>query len=170
MLQRIFKVRQGTVWFKSGHIYKMTYSNFQNDPEPTIIVLCAIKGTHPTSGNRHNYLQAINLTYIPRAVRKQFTNIWTVLLKRTNGNVTLTWEMVTRQYPYLKLAVRRYYLDRHFIAGQKEIPLEQIDQVVIGSWAKDYSKQAFIRMVSAHKKAAKALNVNKLKEIFGGRI
>ena len=70
MLQQLFKVREQMVWFKSGHFYSFNYTQYKNDPIPTVIMLNAVKGTHPNTGHIHNYIQAINLSYIPRNYRK----------------------------------------------------------------------------------------------------
>ena len=37
------QVREGTVWFKSGHFYTIAYTNFENDPMPTGVMLNYIK-------------------------------------------------------------------------------------------------------------------------------
>jgi hypothetical protein len=152
MLQRVLKVRQGTVWIRSGHIYQFRYKNFQNDPEPVVIALYAIKGVHPNSGHKWNLYQCINFTYIPRSYRKQFVSVWKPLLERNKGNSILTWDMVVKRYPYLQIAIRRYILDEQLITQLKEIPLEDIDQVVVSTWAKDYSKQVLMSMISKFKK------------------
>jgi len=141
-LRRVMNVRQGTVWFKSGHIYNFRYTNYENDPEPTVICLCAVKGVHEKTGHRHNYIQAINFTYIPRRQRKQFVRVWTQLMKDTKGHVLLSWQMVEKRWPFMKIAIRRYILDKGYIQTQKEIPLEDIEKVVVGTWHKDFSLKA----------------------------
>jgi len=153
MLRRHYKVKQGMIWFRSGHIYSFKYKNYQNDPEPNIIVLYAVRGIHPNTGHKHNYIQAINFTYIPRHYRKEFVKIWVPLLEYYKGNILITWDMIQRRYPYLQIAIRRYLLDRQLITELREIPTEDIEKVVVSTWAKDYSKQVIMSMVSKYKKA-----------------
>jgi len=170
MLRARFKVRLGLTWVRTGHLYSFRYKRFQYDPEPTVIVLYAVGGTHPKTGNRHNYIQAINLNYITRGKRREFVAAWTQMLKQYGGNVIFTWNMVKRKYPYLQVAFRRYSLDRGIIVKLKEIPLEEINQAVVGTWAKDYSKQAMMSLISKYRKAKKSLDINTIKRVFGGVI
>lgn len=170
MLRPVFKVRIGTVWMRTGHLFYFRYKSFNYDPEPTVIALYAIAGTHPTSGRRHNYFQAINLNYVPRSQRRQFCDVWVKLLEQYGGNIIFTWEMVKRQYPYLQLALRRYSLERGEIMALKEIPLEEIKNAVVKSWAKDFSKQAMLATVAKYKAAAKQLDAKTLRRVFGGPI
>jgi hypothetical protein len=151
-LRRVLSVKQGMVWFKSGHIYNFRYSRYENDPEPTIICLCAVKGTHERTGHRHNYIQGINFTYIPRNQRRQFVKVWVQLMKDTKGHVLLSWQMIEKRWPYMRIAIRRYILDKGFIQTHKEIPIDDIEKVVVGTWHKDFSLKAIRAYVKGLRK------------------
>lgn len=170
MLRARFKVRLSLTWIRTGHLYSFRYKNFQLDPEPTVIVLYAVGGTHPNTGRRHNYIQAINLNYISRGKRREFVTSWIRMLQQYGGNVIFTWNMVRRKYPYLMVAFRRYSLEKGIISKLQEIPLENIEQAVVGTWAKDYAKQATMALVSKYKSVRKKLDINTIKRVFGGRI
>lgn len=129
------------VEMKSGYFYTFKYQAWENDPKPTIILMYGLEGTHPTTGHQWRFFQGINFTYIPRSVRKRFINDWMKYLQSTN-NVKFTWELVKRKYPWLKVAVRRYFFKpTYFIKNLKEVPLEDVNKVVISTWSKDFSKK-----------------------------
>jgi len=108
-LKIFYKIKHDNVWFKSGNFYSFKYGNYEEDPNPTIIFISGIRGTHPTSGNQWNLIQGINLNYIPRKDRKRFVSEWKKYIE--NGkSVRFTWGKVVRDYPYLKLSIRRYLL------------------------------------------------------------
>jgi hypothetical protein len=170
MIQQLLKVRVGTVWFNTGHIYTFKYKNFQFDPEPTVIVLYTVKGVHPNTGHYHHYIQAINFTYIPRGKRREFLYEWKKLFNFYEGNVYLTWDTVKRRYPYMQIAIRRYLLDGNLINNGKEIPTEDWEEVVISTWARDYSKQALMMLMLKYKKTTNLFkSVIKNNKIFGGK-
>jgi hypothetical protein len=150
-LLRFTKVRDSGIEFRSGYIYTFKYANYENDPEPTIICINGIKGIHDRTGHRHNYIQAINFTYIPRRLRRQFVQVWLKLMDQTNGHVMLTWKMVERRWPWMKVAIRRYTMGQGYIQHPKEIPFMDIEQAVVGSWGKDFS----IKSVKAYIKGLK---------------
>jgi hypothetical protein len=155
-------VREGTVWFKSGHFYRFLYQNYENDPGPVIVMLNYIKGTHPTTGHYHNYIQAINFSYIPRQFRRLFVDQWGSVLKANNGNVLLTWKKVRSRFPYLQFALRRYFIGKGFIKFQHEVPEEDFDQVIISSFSRDFSLAAWkasIKMRAGKKGGKNRLNL-----------
>ena len=158
-LERKFKARDknSTVWWRSGHIYTFRYKNFENDPTPTVLCLYAIKGINPNTGHRWNLMQAINLNYIARHDRKRFLHIWLDILEKNHGNIRLTWETVLRRFPYLAIACRRYLLDRKMFADLKELELDDIESIVVSTWAKDYSRQVQRTLLKKYKKANKYL-------------
>ncbi len=153
MITRYYKIRIGMVWVRSGHILKFRYKKFEHDPEPTVICLYALKGTHPNTGHRWNLLECINLNYIPRTFRKQFCNIWIKILDEYKGNTIFTWEIVKRRYPFMVIACRRYLLDGRNITEIKEIPIEDIHNVVVSTWFKDYSRNIMYDMLARFKGA-----------------
>jgi Fe-S cluster biosynthesis and repair protein YggX len=148
MLQQLWHVKEGMVSFKSGRFYSFFYQPYKNDPIPTVIMINAIKGTHPTTGHVHNYLQCINLSYIPRAYRARFVNLWIKTLENSGGNVKLTWNTVVSRFPFLKIAVRRYILGKHYIRYQREIQgRADIEREVISTVYRDYSQMAMKQLM-----------------------
>lgn len=158
-IQQKFKAKDkaSMVWFRSGHIYSFRYKNFENDPNPTILCLYALKGINPNTGHMWNLVQGINLNYIARNNRRTFLHTWLPLLERNRGNIRLTWEMILRRFPYLTAACRRYLLDRKMFADLKELELDDIESIVVSTWAKDYSRQVQRTLLKKYKKANKYL-------------
>ncbi len=142
MLTASPRVHEGTVWYKSGHFYNFYYKNFANDPIPTVVVLNYIHGTHPNTGKVHDYIQCINLSYIPRNYRKRFVDTWLPTLERNRGNIRLTWTMIQSRWPFMKFAIRRYLVKKHYILYGREIPPEKVYDEVISTWTRDYSMAA----------------------------
>jgi hypothetical protein len=107
-----------------------------------MLFLYAFKGTHPKTGRQWRFLQGINLSYLPRNIRKTFITEWAQVLRRTNGNVKMTWSIVKQRYGWMSFATRRYfYTPSYYISDLKELPLDNIEAIVTGTWAKDYSKK-----------------------------
>lgn len=138
---------------KSGWIYSFDYLNYQNDPKPTVIIMYAFQGTHPNTGHRWTFFQAINLSYIPRSQRKQFAKDWIEKFSETNGNVKFTWKLIQRRYPYLQSAVRRYfYQPSHYIRNLREYELSEMNEAIVSTWSKDFSKRGMRALIKAKKK------------------
>jgi len=152
MLRRLNTIQEGTVWFKSGRFYSFHYTKFQNDPIPTVIMINAVIGTHPTTGHYHNYIQAINLSYVSRNYRKKFVDDWLLHYKKYNGDVKLTWETVEKRYPFIKFALRRYLLKKHFLLYAREIKDNDIEREVISTWLRDYSMMAMKQLAVLNNK------------------
>lgn len=130
------------VHWKSGHFYKFKYSAWANDPEPVILLMYSFSGIHPTTGHEWRFIQGINFTYLPRTQRKSFVNSWMREWERNNGNFQVTWNRLSAEYPMVKDAVRRYfYKPSYYISKSMEIPMEDIENVVVGTWSKDFSKK-----------------------------
>lgn len=165
-------VKQGMVWFKSGHVYSFQYAKFQFDPNPTVIVLNAVKGVHPNTGHRHNYLQAINFTYIPLPLRRVFIRQWIKNMKRHDNNVRLSWIDVQRMYPVLELSIRRYLLDMGYIRNMVEIETSDMEHVVLQKKAVDFSGMAFMEAMKKNRnKSTQIISMKAdLGYIFGGKI
>jgi hypothetical protein len=131
---------EGIEW-RSGHFYKFKYQAAQNDPEPHIIFMYAFSGTHPRTKRQWRFFQAINFSYIPRNVRQRFLNDWLVRIKRDPNN-NFTWNKVKAKYPWLKIAVRRYfYSPGTYIINPEEIPFDDAQSIIVGTWKKDFSKK-----------------------------
>jgi len=146
---------QGSTWFKTGHVYSFRYLRYQNDPSPIIICINAITGVNPSTRKKHNYVQGINFTYIPRNRRKEFVKTWQKLWDQTHGHTILTWRIIQRRFPYLQGAIRRYILNGGAIQQLKEVPFEDMERVVVGSMIKDFSK----RFIRAGEKGMAWLNI-----------
>lgn len=129
---------------KSGRMYKFSYSGYQHDPAPLVLFLYYVDGTHPGTKRQWRFVQCINLNYVSRSYRKQFVEQWVTTLYTTR-DVRLTWNTIKRRYPELVFAVRRYfYSPSYYIKGLRAIPLENVEQEVVGSLISDYSTRARI--------------------------
>ena len=127
---------------------------WHNDPEPIILFMYAFTGRHPTTGHEWRFIQGINFSYIPRTHRRAFISRWLATWEQTNGNFQLTWERLVAEFPYLKNAVRRYfYKPSYYIKNPIEIPLEDMESVVVSTWSKDFSKKLRTNLVQKMRRA-----------------
>jgi len=95
------------------------------------------------------------MTYVPRSMRRQFIRDWVRILERTN-NIRFTWETVSRRYPYLKHAVRRYFFKpTYYITKMKEIPFDKMEDVVVSTWSKDFSKKVKTSLINKFRSVMK---------------
>lgn len=141
---------------RSGYFYKFRYHAWHNDPKPVVIFMSAITGMH-RSGHQWRLIQCINFTYIPRAMRKRFLKSWMKELDR-KGKKKFTWDKIIAKYPYLKPAVRRYLLrPTTYIKQLQEIPLDDVERVVVSTFSKDFSKSAARKLRNVKNKFLKAL-------------
>jgi hypothetical protein len=151
----------GGVTFRSGYFYKFKYRAWHNDKTPIVIFMSAISGINDT-GHQWRLIQAINFTYIPRAMRKRFFKSWMKELEKPPKRKNFSWKKIVARYPYLKPAIRRYqYMPKYYINNVKEIPLDQAEKEVIGTMAKDFSKKA---AMAFRKKKRSAMG--RLKNLF----
>lgn len=158
------------VSWRSGHVYKFKYTAWSNDPEPVIILMYALDGIHPNTGHQHRYFQAINFTYIPRAQRKQFASVWVREWERTGGSFQFTWDRVKREFPYLQNAVRRYFFKpSYYIQNPIEIPLEDMEDVIVSTWSKDFSKKLKTNLAQKFKNAKRSISAGLSTGIFKSR-
>jgi hypothetical protein len=168
-IQRKFTKRHSGITMKSGRIYSFRYQAWEHDPTPLIIMLYALEGIHPNTGHQWRFIQAINFSYVPRAQRKRFAKDWVETLKRSR-DPRFTWELVKRKYPYLEIAVRRYFFKpKYYIQNLKEVPLDDTESAIVSTWNKDFSKRAMMKLASKYKKASKFMS-SRLSDIFGGKI
>ena len=136
---------------------------WENDPNPTVVMLYALDGIHPRTGHQWHFFQALNMTYIPKTIRRQFIKEWMVYLQRTK-DIKLTWEIVLTKYPRLKHAVRRYFFKpNYYIKDLKEIPFDEIEKVVISTWSKDFSKRVKTSLLNKFKRVMRNRDKNKKK-------
>ena len=119
----------------------MTLLAWENDPQPTVIFMYSLEGTHQRTGHQWRILQCCNFTYIPRKDRKRFAKLWVETLNRTK-NPKFTYQLLERKYPYLQIAVRRYFFKpAYYITQLKEIPQEELEKAIISTFTKDFSKK-----------------------------
>jgi len=157
-IKRVFKKKFKGITMKSGYIYTFKYQAWENDPKPTAILLYALDGTHPRTGNQWRFFQMLNMTYIPRTIRKQFIKEWVIYLQKTK-NVKLTWEIIIKKYPRLKHSVRRYFFKpNYYIKDLKEVPLDKIEDVVVSTWSKDFSKKVKTSLLNKFKRVMQNRN------------
>jgi len=153
---------KGITW-KSGHVYRFKYNAWMVDPNPLIILLYKFSGTHPNTGRQWRFLQGINLNYVPRKIRRNFIKNWKEKLESSN-DVYLTWTYVKSRYPAIvkSQAIRRYfYSPNYYITKVEEIPVENMEDVVIGSMAKDLSRKVKFSLTRKFKKTNKQPNQKK---------
>ena len=142
------KRRSHGITWKTGEIYTFRYQAWENDPQPTVILMYGVDGTHPNTGHQHRYYQGVNLSYVPRGDRKKFAQEWQRIYTENNGRVEFTWDLVQNQYPYLRNAVRRYFFKpSYYIQNAKHIPMDEMEDAVVGTWGKDFSKKVKTELV-----------------------
>lgn len=135
-----YQFKHSGVNLRSGDICKFAYTGYENDPTPLCIFLYATSGYHPNTKHEHHYLQAINLNYISRAFRKSFVKDWLENFNR-NQNTRLTYTLMKSRYSYVDGYTRRYfYKPRYYLKNLTYIPPEKIEEEVVGSLIRDYSK------------------------------
>jgi len=132
--------------WKSGHVYSFKYNAWENDPEPLIILMYSLEGTHPKTGRQWRFFQGINLSYVPRNIRKQFANTWIKEFEKRPDNpqnIRFTYLKMKRRYPGLLGAVRRYmHTPKDRIQKPREIPIQEFQKALNISFAKDFSRKA----------------------------
>lgn len=174
-IDRKFKFKN--IQWKSGHLYRFRYSAWQEDPEPLVILLYRFRGRHPKTGHEWRFIQALNMNYVPRHIRKNFIINWTKTLERNNGNVLLTWDEIKFKYPGLAKSdcIRRYfYKPNYYIKKPESIPINNMEEAVVSSWHKDFSKKMKLALTRKKRQAKKKRkdrsdNVrNVLSRLFGG--
>ena len=127
----------------------MTVLAWENDPTPTYLHMYAFSGNHPNTGRQWRFIQGVNLTYIPRGQRKVFAREWSKVYEKTNGNLRFTYKILKSRFPYMDIAIRRYfYSPSYYLKNLREIPEDQMEAVIAASWHKDFSKKAMIKLVS----------------------
>lgn len=147
-IQRITKKKFKGITLRSGYPYTFSYSSWRNDPQPLVIFMYSLEGIHPKTGHQWRFLQCINFNYIPRVMRKAFAQDWKKQMEKSKGNVKFTWEMIQRRYPYVGFATRRYFIKpNYYIYKLKEIPFENMEEAIVSSWSKDFSRKIKISLL-----------------------
>ena len=167
-VQRKFRFK-GLDW-RSGEMYTFRYRAFGEDPEPIVILMYKFSGTHPRTGRQWRFIQALNISYLPRAVRKNFLINWQIEMEQNNGNVYVTWEKIKRQFPMVVKGdcIRRYfYSPNYYIDQPKYVPVENWEEMAISSWHKDFSKK--LRM-SLRRKYKSAMDKRRQRTDVVGRV
>ena len=153
--------------WKSGHVYSFRYNAFRHDPHPTIILMYKVYGDHPNTGHRHNYIQGINFTYIPRSHRMLFGMQWQNAMIRTRGNATFSWDLLKRQFPYLRFGIRRYLLTPSYrIQDPIGIQIDDMEEAITDTWSKDFSKKVKIDMAQKYRRIQKNVKTQNKKTMF----
>lgn len=114
-------------------------------------------------GTKHQwrFFQAINFTYVPRADRKRFAQMWMTEFTRSK-NVRFTWQKVQRRFPYLQHAVRRYFFrPGYYIRDLEEIPFEDWEKAVVSTWSKDFSKKVKASLINKFRRVLRNRKVFK---------
>jgi len=143
----------GIKW-KSGHFYTFFYNAWREDPNPIIILFYKITGINKKTGHQWRLIQGINLNYIPRRQRKAFVTLWQKEMERNKGNVEFTWNIVEFRFPYLEMAVRRYMITPQYrIQRAREIPDDELENVVISSFGKDFSRKINMELNAKRQRA-----------------
>jgi len=121
-------------------------------------MMYALEGINNRTNHEWHLFQAINFTYIPRTERKRFAKDWMRIMGNSNNNVKFTWQLVSRKYPFLKHAVRRYFFKpNYYIQNLVEIPWEDAEKAIVSTFAKDFSKKV------------KTSLLNKFRRVLGRR-
>lgn len=159
-LKHVYTKTIDGVKFRSGYFYRFKYQAWRNDPKPVVIFMSAIQGINDT-GHQWRLIQCINFTYIPRPMRKRFLKVWMKELDK-KGRKKFTWEKIVAKYPYLKPAIRRYqFVPKYYISSAKEIPMDEIEKVVVSTLPRDFSKKAAMALRKKRRAA-----VSKIKSFF----
>lgn len=147
------KKRHGQIMFEAGKFYKFNYRGYNNDPTPVVIFINAIEGINENTGHQWRLIQAINLSYVPRKDRIRFVNDWQLYSEKAH-DIKFTWRLIERKYPYIKFAIRRYFLKPLYYINDLKLldTQEKIQKEVIGSMAKDFSKKIKIALLKKVKK------------------
>ena len=104
-IRRNKKKKFKKITWQSGHIYTFKYQAWQNDPHPVIILMYALEGRHPNTGNQWRFFQGINFTYIPRSMRRAFIKNWLRIWDNS------TWTLHGRQSKGVILGCKKQYED-----------------------------------------------------------
>ena len=127
------------------------YQAYENDPQPLIFFINAIKGIHPNTGHQWRLIQGININYIPRKDRKKFVKLWRDTMA-TSKSVKFTWLKVKSQFPYIKFGIRRYMLKpNYYMKNLQKIEVKDWDKVVVKHILKDFSGQIKRKIASKMK-------------------
>lgn len=126
--------------------------------------MASIEGIHPNTGHQWRIIQALNMHYVPRAMRKRFIKIWKKELEKSK-NIKFTWRKVLAKYPYLKMGIRRYFFKPpYYIQNIEEIPYDKIEKEVVKSLFKDFSSKVKRKIISRIRKTFGSRNANKGKK------
>jgi hypothetical protein len=168
--------RMNGVRWRSGHIYTFRYNAWQHDPNPTIILMYRIRGIHPNTGHQWRLIQGINFSYIPRSHRKVFASQWLETFAESNGNAEFTYSLMKRRYPWMSIGIRRYLTKpAYYIQNPEEIPPESMEDAIIDTWMKDFSKKVKLDLMKKYRSVKKDLKKHNknpfgsfLKKVFRG--
>lgn len=162
------------VTWRSGHFYSFRYNAWRNDPKPLIILFYRITGTHPNTGHQWRLIQGINLNYIPRSHRRMFVNQWMFYYEQNNGEIKFTYNDMKRRYPWLRFGIRRYVVKPTYrIQNPVEIPFENVEEAVLSTYDKDFSRKVKTELVSKYRRVmdrTREHNRKTTRGLFGGNV
>jgi hypothetical protein len=99
-------------------------------------------------------------------------NQWQHYLDVNNGNVQFTYNIMKRQYPWLKYGIRRYMTKpNYYVKNAVEIDAENIEEAVLSTYDKDFSNKVKQELVSKYRRVmdrTKKNNKQRKKGLFGG--
>ena len=167
-LQIDYQFKLNGVTWKSGEFYTFNYQAWSNDPKPLIILFYRIRGINPKTGHQFRLLQGINMNYIPRSHRRLFLMQWQNYYETSNGNIKFTYEMMKKRFPWLKFGIRRYMTKPvYYIKNITPIPMDQVEDAVLSSFDKDFSKKVALELVQKHKRVMSRTKVRNKKTKSG---
>lgn len=81
--------------------------------------------------------------------------------------MNFTWSRVLQEFPYLKNAIRRYfYKPNYYIQNPIEVPLEDIENVVVSTWSRDFSNKLKANLMSKFRRAKRNIQAGNRTGVF----
>lgn len=135
--------------FISGSFYSFKYKFYENDPAPCIAFINYVHGMHPNTKHMHNYIQGINLHYLPKRIRENFVKDWLKIQEQFGTKDELTWDVILRRYKKLAPAIRRYKVNSlRNIIDLKLIKKTDIIEYLKNTYVKDFSMLKFVEKMN----------------------
>ena len=148
MIRRLYTIQYGNTIFEGGHFYHFSYRKYENDPEPLFLFYYALRGIHPSTGHYWNFLQGVNLSYVPLKIRRSLVREYVTQNMNWRTYQPKTRIRISPKYfpSYLDIAIRRYLLNPpNLIVNPREISYEIIDAYLANIARRDYFTRANIQ-------------------------
>lgn len=137
------------------------YSNFENDRTPLILYINTKFGLNESTGHLHQYIEGINLHYIPLQYRQKFMKDWLELNKErmfVKNNFYVFWAKLVKRFPYLEPAFRRYfYYPTSYIKRAKKITNAEITKILEYDLS-EYKKESDLTFIKKYKEFNRNVN------------